>query len=253
MFKATSRTVTSGRCTVACIALLLVLSASCQQKLKSPVALVSPYPQRELWAVAPFANESGVSIVDRYRTADVFAQQVQQIDGVEAVPVNRVLSAMRGLGLTAIESGLDAAVLMNTLNADALIVGTITAWDPYRPPTLGAAVELYRGDGSRVQAIDPIRITRSPSGNPAPGEMSEGPAAQAAGVFDANNHQTLAWLEQYAEARTHPDSAYGRDIYLVSMDLYMQFVSFRLLHDLLADERIRLTPVVAADEQQNPR
>ncbi len=233
--------------------ILLVAAPACQRRLQQPDLLAAPYQQPELWAVAPFANESGVSIVDTYRVADMFTQQVQQINGVEAVPVNRVLSVMRLLGLNAIESELDAVVLMNTLEVDALVIGSITAWDPYRPPTLAAAVELYRSDASQRGQIDPIQISRHPSGDPLPGQMSDGPAAVAAGVFDARNHQTLYWLEQYAESRTLPDSAYGNDIYLVSMDLYMQFVSYRLLHDLLQQERIRLHPIATADEEMNTR
>lgn len=226
------------------LALVSLIPACQKPRLEPPITLQSPYPQRELWAVAPFANESGVSLVDRYAVADTFTRQVQQINGVETVPVNRVLQAMRQLGMTSIESQLDAAVLMNVLNADAIIVGTVTAWDPYRPPVMGAAIEMYRNDNARRVAIDPINISRSTHGEPAVGELSPGPTAQAAGVFDANNHQTLHWLDEYAHGRVDPDSAYGRDIYLVNMEMYTQFVSFRLLNDLLEHERFRLMPTV---------
>jgi hypothetical protein len=143
---------------------------------------------------------------------------------------------------------------MNVLNADALIVGAVTAWDPYRPPVMGAAIEMYRSDHAHRVAIDPIEISRSTHGEPAVGELSSGPIAQAAGVFDGNNHQTLHWLDEYARGRTDPDSAYGRDIYLVNMDMYTQFVSFRLLNDLLDHERMRLAPPMAeATEETESR
>lgn len=233
---------------------MLFIVPSCQKpRLQKPLTLQSPYEQRELWAVAPFANESGVSIVDRFAVADTFTRQAQQINGVETVPLNRVLAAMRQLGLESIETELDAAVLMNVLNADAMIVGTVTAWDPYRPPVLGAAIEMYRNENSRRTSIDPIGISRSTSGEPAVGEMSAGPIAQAAGVFDAKNHQTLRWLDEFAHARTHPDSAFGNNIYLVNMDLYTQFVSFRLLHELLDRERFRLMPIAEATEDKHSR
>ncbi|MFB3138103.1 MAG: hypothetical protein ACE10B_02655 [Phycisphaerales bacterium] len=80
----------------------------------------------------------------------------------------------------------------------------------------------------------------------APGELGPpNPIAEATGVFDAINHQTLAWLEQYAAGRSEPDGPFGSDVYLVSMQLYTQFVSYRLIHDLLAWERARLMPVAA--------
>ena len=39
---------------------------------------------------------------------------------------------------------------------------------------------------------------------------------------------------------------FGDEIYLVSMELYTQFVSYRLIHDLLESERFRVTPVADA-------
>ena len=72
------------------------------------------------------------------------------------------------------------------------------------------------------------------------------PSSQASGIFDAGNHQTLLWLNEYAASRSAPDSAYGQRIYLYRMDLYTQFAAYRLLHDLLASERARLLPVQTA-------
>jgi hypothetical protein len=92
--------------------------------------------------------------------------------------------------------------------------------------------------------LDPQALQRAIAGDPAPGELGPPhPVAQAAGVFDAANHDTLRHLRTYANGRSEPDSAYDEEIYLVSMDLYTQFVCHRLIADLLASERARLTPV----------
>ncbi len=48
-----------------------------------------------------------------------------------------------------------------------------------------------------------------------------------------------------AAGRSEPDGPFGSDVYLVSMQLYTQFVSYRLIHDLLAWEQARLMPVAA--------
>ena len=65
--------------------------------------------------------------------------------------------------------------------------------------------------------------------------------AQAAGIWDASNHRTLATLERYAQGRTRLNSAYGPDLHLVDMDLYTQFVAYQLVEKLLRDEQNRLT------------
>jgi hypothetical protein len=212
--------------------------------LVEPVTLENPAPQRQLWAVAPFTNESGVSVVDPYRVADQFVYQLEEVARIDTVPLNRVIHAMRELGIDAVTSPHEARSIMFALGSDALVVGTITAWDPYPPPTVGAAVQLYESRFNRQASLDVQDLVRSPSGDVAMTELSpDHPAAQAAGVFDARNHGTLAALAEYSSGRTLPDSAFGADAYLMSMELYTQFVSYRLIHDLLEDLRIRQTPV----------
>jgi hypothetical protein len=223
---------------------LVICGCANKEKLEPPTALASPYERMQLWAVAPFNNESGVSIVKSDRVADLFAEQAEQVHGINAIPLNRVMLAMRKLEMRTVASPRDAASLMNALGVDGLIVGTITAYDPYQPPKIGAAIQLYQRDRPHRQSdIDPVEITRAPTEIALPGMLgSDMPMAQASGVFDAGNHETLAQLDEYAAGRTEPNSAYGKRIYTVNMEMYTQFVAYRLMHDLLESERIRLMP-----------
>jgi hypothetical protein len=228
------------------IILIMALTAGCQPTLTRPIGLENPRKGTRLWAVAPFANESGVSIVDPNRVADLFTQQLQQVGGINSVPVNRVLLAMRHLDIRSVSTPAEALALIDALGVDALVVGTVTAYDPYPPPTLGMAVQVFTAGSHRSSSsIDPQALVRSSRGDEAVPDVLGNPlraTAQAAGVFEARNHTTLAQLEQFATGRTQPDEAFGNDIYLNDMELYTQFVSFRLIHDLLAFERARLQP-----------
>jgi hypothetical protein len=233
------------RCAGVIILALTLAGCASKERLEAPGVLASPYGQPRLFAVAPLHNESGVSIVKPDRVADLFLEQLEEVRGVDTVPVNRVLSAMQRLDMRSVSSPRDAYSLMNTLGVDGLIVGTVTAYDPYPPPKLGAAVQLYlRERPAAWSSIDPIVITRAPTERPtlpAPGALSDSaPAAQAAGVFDARNHQTLAELESYAAGRVEPGSPHGSRIYLMSMEMYTQFVAYRLISELLESERSRL-------------
>lgn len=230
---------------------LLALSGCNTRRLTQPQFHTAPYERAQVWAVAPFNNESGVSIVQGDRVADMFVQQLQDVRGINALPVNRVILAMRELDIPYIQSAHDASRLLSVLGADGLIVGTTTAYDPYRPMTFGAAIELHVADHALPSVIDTRSLSRSASAHIAPGELGpRNPVAQTAGIFDARNHETLAQLQHYASGRSVPDSAFGSDIYLVRMDLYMQFASYRLLGDLLNSEQIRLSPIV---EESPPR
>jgi hypothetical protein len=231
------------RALFACV-VLPICACESRDRLHSPASLRSPYERHELWAIAPFANETGVSIVKPDRIADLFMEQAEQIDGVDVIPVNRVLVAMQRLQMRGVNTPGDAVSLMNVLDVDGLIVGTVTSYDPYSPPKLGAAIQLYRRESPHAVQLDPVEVTRSTTELPSPGAISSNqPIAQASGVFDGSNHQTLMQIEEYAAGRTEPSSAFGARIYLAKMELYTQFVAYRLLHDLLERERIRLTPV----------
>jgi len=241
------------RATTATVA-LLAFAPGCTtvQPLDQPMMLRAPYATGQLWAVAPFANESGSLVPQTDHIADLLAEQIQQAEGLDVVPVNRVIAAMRQLEMDSIQSPHEAAMLLRTLGVDGLIVGTITAYDAYPPPKLGAAIQLFRREvHASYSDLDPHALVRAPTDqSPVTVVPRPAPSAQAAGVYDASNHQTLAWLDEYARGRTEPDSAYGAHAYLVSMELFTEFVSYRLLHDLLAFEQSGGQP---QDMQEPPR
>lgn len=239
-FRGSRRSLPAFACALVSLAL-----TGCEStpKLQSPIPLVSPYSERQVWAVAPFINESGVSIVAGDQVADAFTTEAEGIDGIDTLPVNRVIAAMRRLNMNAVTTPAQARQLLNALGADGLIVGTVTAYDPYQPPKFGASVALFTGANATARTLDPVQATRARTDDITPGSMpTNAPSAQASGIYDAGNHETLIWLDGYAAGRSEPSSAFGDRIYLVRMDLYTQFAAYRLLHDLLQSERARLLP-----------
>ncbi|MGH9817836.1 MAG: hypothetical protein ACRD6I_17325 [Candidatus Acidiferrales bacterium] len=214
----------------------------CQSRQRmEPHLHASPYPGTQLWAVAPFLNESGVSIVDTARIADLFTEEVQQVDGIDAVPVNRVILAMRQLNIAAVLSSSDATALIEALNVDGLVVGTVTAYDPYNPPTFGLAVQLFKPNLVPQAQLDPRDLTRQATGDVELGALNDvSPTAQAAGIFDARSERTRMWIDEYAIGRTPKDSAYGAEIFLVRKELYTKFVSYRRIGQLLSAQHARV-------------
>jgi hypothetical protein len=232
--------------------LLIAMLTSCQSsKRYEPHLHASPYPGQQLWAVVPFSNESGVSIVDTARLADLFTEELQQVHGIDTMPVNRVILAMRQLNMPVVTTGGDAMSLIEALNVDGLIVGTVTAYDPYNPPTFGLAVQLFRPQLVERSQLDPRGFSRQARGEIELGAMQDvHPAAQAAGIFDARNENTRVWIDQYAMGRTPKDSAYGAEIYLVRMELYTKFVSYRLIGDLLHAEQSRMQAIAQETQRR---
>ncbi|MFK7960786.1 MAG: hypothetical protein AB8G96_09700 [Phycisphaerales bacterium] len=207
--------------------------------LRDPVALEAPWSGSVLYGVAPVINESGTTVADSLKIADAIHGEVQRIDGVDAVPVNRVINAMRELNLRRVSSEHEAQAICRVLNLDGLVVGTVSTWNPYRPMVLGLALELHRRDAPAASAGVAAAVAMRPGAvAPDPSEQAGG-VISAAAVFDASNHRTLKSLRHYADARHAPDQAYGPDLYLVSIDRFTQFAAHRLLETMIQamDER----------------
>ncbi len=79
-----------------------------------------------------------------------------------AIPVNRVVEVYARMGIDRVESEQQAAQVCGYLGCDALIVASITLYDPFYPPKVGAAMQLFRGSGTTALAkeIDPHELAR---------------------------------------------------------------------------------------------
>jgi hypothetical protein len=201
-----------------------------------------PGAKRQVWAVAPAVNLSGQRGVDPLLQADLAYQQLQQVDGVTVIPVNRVAEVYASLRIEQVQSREQAAIVCDLLGADALLVPTVTAYDPYNPPKLGASLHLFgkpAGYG-RPDNVDPRALSRA--ARPKPSESAPPlPAAgflQVVGMFDAANGTVRDALDRYAAGRSDPIGAYGRNEYLVDMDRYGAFVYHELIAELLKHPRL---------------
>jgi len=197
--------------------------------------------RRQVWAVAPVINLSGEKGVDPFLQADLLFQQLQQIKGVTAVPVNRVAEVYATLKIDRVSSPEQAAIVCDLLHCDGLIVPTVTIFDTYNPPKLGAALQLFAKPASYMRApnVDPRELSRSAT----PREMDPMPAGsdviQAVGMFDAANGTVRDRLHLYAAGRHDPMGPLGEKEYYLSMDRYCGFAYSELLEQLIASPKLK--------------
>ncbi len=169
---------TQNRLLIVALSALAIVAGGCEPQPKpygteTRLRLVAPV--RQVWAIAPAVNLSGQRDVDPLLQADYVYQQLQEIDGVTIVPVNRVVEVFAGLRIDGVKSPEQAAQVCQLLKCDALVVPTVTAYDPYNPPKLGAALQLFQattktaddggllpggGNVRRRQWIGPCQIAR---------------------------------------------------------------------------------------------
>jgi len=199
---------------------------------------------QHVWAVAPMRNESGSLHADGLALADQVARQLEMAPGMVVMPVNRALLAMQSLGMTSPTSRKDALSLLTTMGADALVVGTITAYDPYDPPKLGLAIELYVSPKKLGQ--DPVDLRKLASAAVDRGEGANRvdirqPVCVVSAVFDAADPQIGRMLEEYASSRgDEPDDPKSVRLHRISMDLFSKFVTHVMSLRLIETESRRL-------------
>ena len=122
-----------------------ILLAGCAQRpaLVPPGVVVSPYAADAAIAVIPLRNESGASFLDADAQTDKVIAALSQVRGLTCLPLNRTIEAMRALELPAVVSPIQAQQVAQAMGVDGVVVGTITAYDPYDPPVFGLSLALF--------------------------------------------------------------------------------------------------------------
>lgn len=200
--------------------------------------LMLPGRKAQTWAVAPAVNISGQK-VDPLLQADLVYQQLQQVHGLTVVPVNRVVEVYASLHLESVQSQEQADLVCRLLGCDALLVPTVTAYDPYNPPKFGVALQLFlRGGTVQTSGVDPRELARRASPSPTQELPANGSFVQVVGMFDAANGTVRRQLLEYAQGRNDPTGPFGANEYLVSMDRYCGFAYWTLVSELLYSPRL---------------
>jgi hypothetical protein len=222
--------------------------ASNHGALVAPQAIISPYnagSSEVLWAIAPLHNESGTTEVDAISLTDKVTTAAEEIRGVRTVPLNRTLEAMRSLALGSIRNPGDARRLAQAMGVDGVIVGSVTAYDPYTP-TIGLTLALFARPGAGIEGIRSAPTPRQleaqaiDNGSRSPSQFAEKPLSVVSEILDAKDHQVLMDLRSFAAGRSDSDSALGWHRYTASVNLYSEFAAYHALDVLIRSESIRI-------------
>lgn len=230
---------------LACVFLALSTAApaltGCASGPKLPTVLQAPYDGERVWAVIPFENESGVSTVDVNIVADRFVAEVEQVDGLRCLPLNRSLAVMQQLGIAKISDIRQVYTLMRAMQVDGVLIGTVTDWDPYKPLRFGAAVEVITAASeAAAKPLDLKDVTMPTADSRVDVDGALVSISQASRLFDGRNNDTLRELDLYGAGRSDASTALGSRVYEQRIDLFMRFGAYILVRDLLEQEAARL-------------
>ncbi|HUG91061.1 MAG TPA: hypothetical protein VML55_09520, partial [Planctomycetaceae bacterium] len=121
------------------LAVLLAAGGGC---VIVDVGVTNPIPGLSTVAIAPFFNQSQERAVDGREVALAYYAELQKVPGFQVVPVGVTEVAIREHKLQ-LGNPDDVLKLAAILRVDAVVVGSITDFDPYYPPRIGLTVDWY--------------------------------------------------------------------------------------------------------------
>ena len=200
----------------------------------------TPYDGVKTLAVAPAINLSGSHDFDPLVVSDCLFSEMQQVHGLNVLPLNKTLMAMRRLGLHSIDDVSAAQHLAEAMGADGIVIAAVTAYDPYKPPMVGMVLQMYTPPGAPVKT-EPARAMGAERNMEGMGDSERQPVSQVSAVFNATNQTVLKELQGFAAGRSDYDSGLQGDRYLYDSDAYMRFVCHAMIRRLLDVERDRVS------------
>ena len=222
-----------------------LVGCSTEPTLRKPERHSAPYAA--VIAVAPLANDSGVTIDPRSRAevSDDIVAALNRVEGWAAVPLDRTLGAMAQLGMAEVRTESDARELIATIGVDAIVVGTITEWNPSDPPRFGTNILLI-GDRDRLRSSMSAQALYGRTGDDEaePVTADDGVATVSDLVIDLDSvdHGTRQLLRDYAAARIDVTGGFDppERYYLMVFHRYLQFCADRIASGLVQREAGRL-------------
>ncbi len=226
----------------------------CAQKRPDIGVSVSNSPPLTV-AVAPAMNFSGSSNWDPVRVADLMASELSQLPGINVVGVNRVLAVLARQGRDGIVSPAHALAVCDQLGVDAILVFAITEFDPYVPPVVALAAQLY-GPHARDAGFDPVAASRQarPFATDTLASDSLRPWAEVQRTYNGMHESVQKAVEAFARPRDADRSPMGWRKYLASQELYLRFCCHNALQDLMRAEpgRTSAESVAMSAREANP-
>jgi len=195
----------------------------------------NPFPGVHRIAVAPV---EAAGPTDPLKLGEMLASELVQFPGVAVVRPEDLQAAARKNDLTLADEQ-SIRTLGRLAGADAVLVAELTEYNPYHPPRIGVAAQLFF---TRTEpAAHRAAVDLSAEGRARPvRRLDHGDLIQIERIYDGSQRETRDLAGRYA--RGHDlggDALDGADRVLWLPDLYFRFVSNRLVRDIFADYQAR--------------
>ncbi len=188
--------------------------------------------------VAPAMNLSTRPGLDTVQVTKAFISELQQVEGITVVPVGRVYQYLQQQGMATVGSPEEARALAGVFAAQATVVLAVTEYDPYDPPRMGLAMQMYTTGTSPSPGgadFDPVGASRSAVPFPVTDDQPR-PRDMISRVFSGRNREVEELAKTYAARRLSDDSPYGWRLFLVNQREFQRLCSYGIIREMMGHE-----------------
>jgi len=189
-------------------------------------------------AVAPFFNLSPQPDVNGRAIGSAFFSELQQVDGITVIPIGVVEALLQEKRLE-LERPEQARQVARLLGADALVVGAITDYDPYYPPRVGIALQVYTPNGTDpTQVLSLAQLARSshaPTGRS--GSTSKPPRLRLVRIFDSSQPRVRDKVKRFAIHHSGTERPGQWRSFMRRSDDYLRFCCHEVVREVFGEPR----------------
>lgn len=201
------------------------------------------HPDLRTVAVAPFFNLSPQPLVDGRSVGATFFGELQQLGGLTVIPVG-VVEALLDEQQLALDNPKQALQVAQMLGADALVVGAITDYDPYYPPRVGIALQVYAPATSDPTKMPSLKeLARGAQQAPLrPSASVDKPKLRAVRIFDSSQSHVRDRVKRYAMYHSGSERPGQWRSFMRRSDDYMRFCCHEMIREVFGQARGKRLP-----------
>ena len=193
----------------------------------------------ETIVVAPAMNPSTSTDIEMIEFTNALASELQQVEGLNVVPIGRVYQYLSSQKMATVGSVEEAKALAEVFKAQATIVAAITEYDPYDPPRMGLAVQLYAVSPlpapTGTPGFDPVAASRSAVPFEVTDDLKNRPRDDVQRIFSGRSLETEKLAQLYAKRRMADDTPFGWRRFLIDQREFQRLCCYGVIREMLGE------------------
>jgi hypothetical protein len=194
----------------------------------------------ETVVVVPVMNLSTSADLDMLGVTNALASELGQVKGLTVVPLARVYEYLAANKMRTVGSPEEAKAVAAAFKAQVTLVAAVTEYDPYDPPRMGLAMQMYATSSlpapGGTAEFDPVEASRSGVPFAVSGDASKLPRDMVVRVLSGRDAAVEQLARTYAATRDADASPYGWRRFIVDQREFQRLCCYAVIRDMMGLE-----------------